>query len=156
MTNFNKILVEEWIYFIRTSPSPYQWKNSLLDLIQLEYDWRTPEEQDRLTAYGTGPYWVSTPRYLASPLPDWAIAAVFAGKHLGYRRFPRFLFGHERYQNLRANLDSRYQHISVRAVLEFLSKSLEEQREIEALVRQYRAPFVHIFSPEDLNFNITG
>lgn len=84
------------------------------DQLEGEYEFETQKALKTIHTYGA-PYWVTVTPFLNSPLPEWALAAIFARAPL---RFPRFLFGHESWQQRRAIIDPSYRDIRVRAQLE--------------------------------------
>ncbi len=84
------------------------------DQIEGEFEFESQKALKTIHTYGA-PYWITVTPFLDSPLPEWALAAIFARAPL---RFPRFLFGHENWQQRRSAVDPSYRDIRVRAQLE--------------------------------------
>ena len=137
---------------MRRHPSEWGIKGLLRDLHSLEYSYSTYEEQHAICRQGTGPFWITTSRYLRDPLPTWAVAALVAGECISFgstfavasqnfRRFPRYLFGHEWYQQTRSEIDPNYVDIRRRAATRFIFSTSAEKEEIRFLVREFQRPF---------------
>ncbi len=150
--SISTILAIHWIKFIWYQPNIYFILNCIRDQWEFEYEWTSRAAQRAITRYGTGPYWVTVDPLYPGHLPPWLLAALYAGEpqpgNPGEPRFPRFLLGHEWFQRIAEIVEPGYVDIRVRARDQVAQYSTKQWKKVRRLIRQYRAPFNHVFPEE--------